>query len=142
MRELDLLIAAVDGSYLRQRLAEYEATGDHRHGNGSLRPGAPCPGGDCWVARARATLAATEPADYVTTAQVPGLADYFKRRTDASRSFTEHPIGAVSFETMNEAAQLLRRADEALHMGYLMMARSLLSDAEKLVAAIVAGNKT
>ena len=34
-------------------LARYEASGDHDHGRGSIKPGEPCPGGDCLVARAR-----------------------------------------------------------------------------------------
>lgn len=39
-------------------LAAYEATGDHDHGHGPLRPGAPCSGGDCLVADARRLLSA------------------------------------------------------------------------------------
>ena len=39
-------------------LAAYEATGDHDHGRGAIAPGAPCPGGDCLVDKARRILAA------------------------------------------------------------------------------------
>lgn len=42
-------------------LAEYEATGDHdhsSHGTRPLLPGAPCPGGDCLVDKARKVIAA------------------------------------------------------------------------------------
>jgi hypothetical protein len=41
---------------LGKALLAYEATGDHDHGNKPLPVGAPCPGGDCWVARARKLL--------------------------------------------------------------------------------------
>ncbi len=39
-------------------LVAYEATGDHDHGRGTLRPGAPCPGGDCLIDRVRRMLPA------------------------------------------------------------------------------------
>jgi len=42
-------------------LAEYEATGDHDHSMHGTRPlpvGAPCPGGDCLVDKARKVIAA------------------------------------------------------------------------------------
>lgn len=42
-------------------LAEYEATGDHDHSMHGTRPlpvGAPCPGGDCIVDKARKVIAA------------------------------------------------------------------------------------
>lgn len=62
-----LLTALVDhatGRALREALAAYEATGDHDHGWGVPRPippGGPCGmGDDCWVRRARASLAALE----------------------------------------------------------------------------------
>lgn len=42
---------------LREALAAYEATDDHDHGGKKLKPGAPCPGGDCLVAMARKLLA-------------------------------------------------------------------------------------
>lgn len=58
------LVEAADGTHLRRVLADYEATGDHDHGWHAPRPippGGPCgDGGDCWVRRARATLAAIE----------------------------------------------------------------------------------
>jgi hypothetical protein len=38
---------------LTKMLANYEATGDHKHGGRSLKPGEPCPGGDCYAAKAR-----------------------------------------------------------------------------------------
>lgn len=41
---------------LVDRLAKYEATGDHDHGRGPIAPGARCPGGDCVVARVRSVL--------------------------------------------------------------------------------------
>lgn len=37
-------------------LARYEKTGDHNHGSGRIKPGAPCEGGDCLVAKARTLL--------------------------------------------------------------------------------------
>lgn len=55
-RKLFELASLVDGSKLRAALAEYEATGDHDHGNGPIAPGAPCPGRDCWVYKARKLL--------------------------------------------------------------------------------------
>jgi hypothetical protein len=54
------VIEATDGTHLRAALAAYEATGDHDHGRGPIGPGRPCPGGDCWVTRARRALAALE----------------------------------------------------------------------------------
>jgi hypothetical protein len=55
------LISHATGKALRTALASYEATGDHDHGTGSIRAGAPCGGGDdCWVRRARVTLAVIE----------------------------------------------------------------------------------
>jgi hypothetical protein len=55
------LVTHATGRALRSALAAYEATGDHNHGNGPLRTGAPCGGGDdCWVKRARVTLAVIE----------------------------------------------------------------------------------
>jgi hypothetical protein len=58
--KLDKLIEAEKRARLALRdlkvvLAQYEATGDHDH-DGPLAPGAACPGGDCWVHRARETL--------------------------------------------------------------------------------------
>jgi|CXWL01.1.fsa_nt_gi hypothetical protein len=44
-------------AHLPAILARYEETGDHNHGKGPLSPGAPCPGGDCLVAKARALIA-------------------------------------------------------------------------------------
>lgn len=41
---------------IRLALARYEATGDHNHGRGPINPGAPCPGGDCYVDKARKLL--------------------------------------------------------------------------------------
>lgn len=58
--KLDVLVGLMSPSTLRKALAEYEATGDHDHGRGPIKPGAPCPGGDCWVARARKLLATLE----------------------------------------------------------------------------------
>ncbi len=49
---------------LPELLAAYEATGDHDHstlGNRPLPVGAPCPGGDCNVARARRIIATLNP---------------------------------------------------------------------------------
>ena len=46
-----------DVETLARVLAWYEATGDHNHGAGSIK-GAPCPGGDCYVDKARKLLAA------------------------------------------------------------------------------------
>lgn len=57
------LIDLTTGQALREALARYEATGDHDHGRGPIAPGAPCNGflgDDCWVKRARETLAAIE----------------------------------------------------------------------------------
>jgi hypothetical protein len=42
---------------LRAALTAYEATGDHNHDGKPIATGAPCPGGDCIVAEARAALA-------------------------------------------------------------------------------------
>lgn len=44
---------------LGRALGTYEAMGDHDHGRGVLAPGAPCPGGDCTVHRARKLLLTT-----------------------------------------------------------------------------------
>jgi hypothetical protein len=71
------LIDATTGKRLRELLAQYEATGDHdhsAHGTRPLSPGAECPGGDCWVRRARAALAALEAlyqADFKIDATTP-----------------------------------------------------------------------
>lgn len=57
------LIEHATGRALREALAAYEATGDHDHGRGPIRPGEPCNGflgDDCWVKRAREALAAIE----------------------------------------------------------------------------------
>lgn len=57
------LIEHAEGRALRDALAAYEATGDHDHGRGPIRPGEPCNGflgDDCWVKRAREALAAIE----------------------------------------------------------------------------------
>jgi len=61
---LDALIAAVrearspwvSRDRLRGALRAYEACGDHNHGAGPIKPGAPCEGGDCWVHEARGLL--------------------------------------------------------------------------------------
>jgi hypothetical protein len=50
------------GLLIRKALAEYEATGDHNHWRRPLPPGAPCPGGDCLVSKAREALATIETA--------------------------------------------------------------------------------
>jgi len=64
---LDALIAATTGVELRSALAAYEATGDHNHGSGRIRPGGPCGyGDDCWVKRARESLAAIEALNHPT----------------------------------------------------------------------------
>lgn len=47
---------ARDHTWLREALDAYEATGDHDHGAGRLKPGAPCAGGDCLIAKARELL--------------------------------------------------------------------------------------
>ena len=55
------LVTHATGKALRSALAAYEATGDHNHGNGPIHAGAACgSGGDCWVKRARVTLAVIE----------------------------------------------------------------------------------
>lgn len=64
------LVAAVTGKDLRRVLRAYEETGDHNHGR-MLIPGAPCPGGDCWVLRARKLLALME-AEAPAYRPVPG----------------------------------------------------------------------
>jgi hypothetical protein len=69
------LIDATNGTDLRRLLTEYEATGDHDHGRGPIKPGAPCNGylgDDCWVKRARASLAAIEALDHVSTVPLAG----------------------------------------------------------------------
>ena len=44
------LLDAIQHSTLKAALREYEATGDHDHGRGSIRPGGPCgEGDDCAV---------------------------------------------------------------------------------------------
>jgi hypothetical protein len=61
--KLDTLHALVGGTYadrVRAALVDYEATGDHDHGRGRIAPGAPCPGGDCVVSKARDLLAKIE----------------------------------------------------------------------------------
>lgn len=62
--KLDRLIAHTTGEALREALADYEATGNHNHGGGSIPVGDPCGGGggagDCWVAKARKALALLE----------------------------------------------------------------------------------
>jgi hypothetical protein len=61
------LVEHATGSALREALAAYEASGDHDHGRGAIAPGKPCNGflgDDCWVRRARATLAAIEALDH------------------------------------------------------------------------------
>src|SRR6267142_5873177 len=42
---------------LGDALSAYEATGDHNHNGKPIATGAPCPGGDCIVSKARALLA-------------------------------------------------------------------------------------
>lgn len=58
------LVDHATGRTLREALAAYEATGDHDHsidGTRPIPPGGPCGmGDDCWVRRARASLAALE----------------------------------------------------------------------------------
>lgn len=53
------VLNAIEG--LPEVLAKYEATGDHDHtlhGTRPILPGAPCPGGDCLVDKARKVIAA------------------------------------------------------------------------------------
>lgn len=53
----DALVRALNTiDNLPEILAAYEATDDHDHsvsGNHRIAPGAPCPGGDCLVSKAR-----------------------------------------------------------------------------------------
>lgn len=67
---LGALVAETTGARLRTALAAYEATGDHDHslhGTRPIKPGGPCGNGDdCWVKRARASLAAIEALNHPT----------------------------------------------------------------------------
>jgi hypothetical protein len=70
LARLSALISLTTGAALRDALAKYEATGDHDHGRGPLPPGAPCNGfrsDECWVQRARATLAAIDALNHPPT---------------------------------------------------------------------------
>lgn len=62
VRAMDALLNAINPERVKEALHDYELTHDHNHGRGSLRPGAPCPGDDCTVARARRVIAAMEAA--------------------------------------------------------------------------------
>lgn len=60
--KIGALLDAISPAKARAALLAYEATGDHIHGLTRIAIGAPCPGGDCTVVRARRVIAAMEAA--------------------------------------------------------------------------------